>query len=506
MTGLEWTLIVLVMVVGFYVAWSIGANDVANAMGTAVGSRSLTLKQAVIIAGIFEFVGAYLVGANVADTVRKKLFDPMLLTDLYSSADFGEGYSALILACGMIAALIAAGTWLVVASYFGLPVSTSHSIVGAVVGFGCVAVGASAVDWGTVGLITLGWIISPVLSGAVAYILFRFVLRSVFYKRDPVAAAKRVTPYLAGCVVAVLVAIAAFKGLQPFWEGRGVDPTETHMLVMFGAVSLLAGMVGMFVARRLVRRIPNPQTPDAIADVITPDVSRSLSKARMHLRRVRDVAGGSMSARATQLLDPLDELISEARSQVEFGTDSPQLQQVERIFAYLQVLTACFVAFSHGSNDVANAIGPLSAAYQAVRSGEVVMKSPVPAWALALGGVGIVAGLATWGWRVIRTIGERITELTPSRGFTASFSAALVILLASILPLGLPISTTHTVVGALLGVGLARGFGSLNTSVIKNIVASWIVTVPVGAMLAIIFFYFLKFLFIDCWYLFIINA
>ena len=500
MTGLEWTLIVLVMVFGFYMAWSIGANDVANAMGTSVGSRALTMKQAVIAAGIFEFLGAYVVGANVSDTVRKKMFDPMLLNDIYPAADFGEGYGALILACGMIAALIAAGTWLIIATYFGLPVSTSHSIVGSVVGFGCVALGVSAVDWGTVGLITLGWVVSPMLSGAVAYILFRFVLRSVFYKRDPVAAAKRVAPYLAGWVITVLVGVTVFKGLDPLWHDRGIDPFETHMLVMLGAIALLAGMIAMFIARRLVRRIRNPQRQDDINDFITPDVSRSLSKATMHLRRVRNVADGPVSEEAKKLLESLEKLHGEVRERVKFGTDSAQLQQVERIFVLLQVLTACFVAFSHGSNDVANAIGPLSAAYQAIRTGEVALKSPVPPWALALGGVGIVAGLATWGWRVIRTIGERITELTPSRGFTAEFSAALVILMASVLPIGLPVSTTHTLVGAVLGVGLARGFGSLNASVMKNIVASWIVTVPIGAFLAIVFFYIMKFLFIDFWF------
>jgi PiT family inorganic phosphate transporter/sodium-dependent phosphate transporter len=182
---------------------------------------------------------------------------------------------------------------------------------------------------------------------------------------------------------------------------------------------------------------------------------------------------------------------------VSYGTDSAELQEVERIFVFLQILTACFVAFSHGSNDVANAIGPLSAAYQAVRSGEVALKAPVPPWALALGGAGIITGLATWGWRVIRTVGEKITELTPSRGFCAEFAAAIVILIASTLPIGLPVSTTHTLVGAVLGVGMARGFASLNLSVMKNIVASWIVTVPAGAFLAIAFFYLLKFLFLD---------
>ena len=495
MTGMEWILIAMVLLFGFFMAWNIGANDVANAMGTSVGSRALTLKQAVILAGIFEFLGAFIVGANVSDTVRKKLFDPMLLNEVYPAAEYGEGHAALILACGMIAALMAAGTWLMIASYFGMPVSTSHSIVGAVVGFGCVSLGAALVDWKTVGLITGGWVVSPIMSGAVAYIVFRFVLRSVFYKKDPVAAAKRVTPYLVCMVLVVLVGIAAFKGLNPLWKNLKIDPFEGRALLILAGVAGLCGVTGLFVTRYLVKDIKSAEVPDS--EVVTPDVSRAMAKAAMHLRRVRDVADGTVSEEARKVLNDLEKLHASVQERVQYGTNSAELQRVERIFVFLQILTACFVAFSHGSNDVANSIGPLAAAYQAIRSHEVAQSVPVPSWALMLGGIGIVIGLATWGWRVIRTVGERITELTPSRGFCAEFAAALVILFASVLPIGLPVSTTHTLVGAVLGVGLARGIGALNLSTMRDIVASWIVTVPAGAGLAIVFYYILKFLFID---------
>ena len=495
MTGLEWVLMSLVLIFGFYMAWNIGANDVANAMGTSVGSGALTLKRAVILAAIFEFLGASIVGANVAETVRKKIFDPLLLNDVYPAAEYGEGHAALILACGMIAALMAAGTWLMIASYFGLPVSTSHSIVGAVVGFGCVALGASMVEWKTVGLITGGWLVSPLMSAAVAYIMFRFLLRSVFYKRNPVKAAKYVAPYLVCMVLIVLIGVASFKGLNPLWKRWGIDPFGGEGLLVVTCTAVLTGVIGMFVTRRMVKNIQVPQVADG--EMVSPHVSRAVRKAEKHLRRVRDMASGAVSEEARKVLEDLEKLQSVVRERVQFGTDSSELQQVERIFVFLQVLTACFVAFSHGSNDVANAIGPLSAAYQAIETGEVALKAPVPPWALMLGGAGIIIGLATWGWRVIRTVGERITELTPSRGFCAEFSAALVILLASIMPIGLPVSTTHTLVGAVLGVGLARGIGALNLSTMRDIVASWIVTIPAGAGLAIGFFYLLKLLLVD---------
>lgn len=484
MHGHETIMLGMVLVFGFYMAWNIGANDVANAMGTSVGSGALTLRRAVILAGIFEFLGAYFVGANVSDTVRKKLFNPEQLVTIHGDD------AAFVLACGMIAALIAAGTWLLIASYFGWPVSTTHAIVGAVVGFGCVALGVDLVDWQEVAVITAGWVVSPLLSGAIAYTLFRLILRTVFFKRDPIAAARRVAPWLVFLVLIVLIGVLVFKGLKPFWQRQGVDPFDPKVLVPMGLASLLAGAIGLFVTRWLVRDIHAP-SGKLSNPTQSPYISRALSKATMHLRRVRDTADGPVNEQAVELLRDLEKLHTEVRANTHFGTDSAELRQVERIFVFLQILTACFVAFSHGSNDVANAIAPMSAAYEAIDSGQVALKAEVPPWALALGGIGIILGLATWGWRVIRTVGERITELTPSRGFAAEFAAAITILLASVF--GLPVSTTHTLVGAVLGVGLARGIGALNFSVMRDIVASWFITIPAGAGLSIVFYYLLSF-------------
>ena len=490
MAGIEGALIALVLIVGFYTAWNIGANDVANAMGTSVGSGALTLKQAVIVAGIFEFLGAFLVGANVSETVRKKLFDPELLLGIHSDQ------AAVILALGMIAALLATGTWLMWASYFRWPVSTTHSIVGAVVGFGCVGVGFGNVDWPQVGLITVGWIVSPLLSGTIAYVLFWTILRRVFFKDNPVAAAKQLAPYLVFLVLIVLIGVATFKGLNPLWARLSIDPFDLRIMLLVIMVASVAGFGGMATTRRMVRDIPESEvgTPNPVRYA---ELSRALDKATAHPQRVQHVADGRMNDQVATLLKNVEDLQNRARSKSKFGTDSAQLQHVEKIFVYLQILTASFVAFAHGSNDVANAIGPMSAAYQAVVTGEVALQAAVPGWALALGGTGIVVGLATWGWRVIETVGRRITELTPSRGFCAEFAAAITILLASILPLGLPVSTTHTLVGAVIGVGLARGIGSLNLRVMRDIVVSWAVTIPVGAGLSIAFYYGLRFVLLD---------
>jgi phosphate/sulfate permease len=250
-------------------------------------------------------------------------------------------------------------------------------------------------------------------------------------------------------------------------------------------------MVGMMLTRRWINGIN--LAPVSERGVVVPDAYRSLRKASMHMRRFRDATDESLSDEARRVLEDIEKLSMTAHDRVRFGTDTTELQQVERIFIVLQVLTACSVAFSHGSNDVANAVGPLSAAIQTITTSEVAMKAPVQTWTLALGGAGIVLGLATWGYRVIHTVGNRITELTPSRGFCAQFAAALVVLVASILPVGLPISTTHTLVGAVLGVGLARGIGALNLNTLRDIVASWIVTIPAGAGLAVVYFYVLKF-------------
>lgn len=483
------TLIILTLICGFYVAWNIGANDVANAMGTSVGSGALTLRNAVILAAIFEFAGAYLVGSNVSETVRKKMFDPMELTTVYGEEAW------LILACGMIAALIAAGTWLLIATFMSWPVSTTHSIVGAVVGFGFVALGYNGVEWGKVGLISAGWVISPLISGAISYLLFGLVLKTVFYKKDPVRAAKKVTPRLVFVVIAVLTGVTTFKGLKGYWKSHDINAFDPMFLASVAGITIVIGTIAMFLTKLWLRNFGD-DVPTESNPMLDADVSRSLHKAEMHLRRVRDNADGEIKDRAEQMLTEIDDVSSQARERVVSNTDSQQLKQVEKIFVLLQVITACLVAFAHGSNDVANAIGPLSAAYQALSAQTVALEAVTPPWALILGGVGIVFGLATWGWRVIQTVGKKITELTPSRGFCAEFGAAITILIASTLPIGLPISTTHTLVGAVLGVGLARGINALNLKTMRDIIAGWAITIPAGAGLSVLFFFILKTIFV----------
>ena len=485
-------LIVLTLICGFYVAWNIGANDVANAMGTSVGSGALRLRTAVILAAIFEFAGAFLVGSNVSDTVRKKMFEPEQLSSLY-----GEN-APYILACGMIAALIAAGTWLLIATWMSWPVSTTHSIVGAVVGFGVVALGIEGIYWDKVGLITCGWVVSPLISGSIAYFLFGIILRTVFHKRDPVRAAVKVTPYLVFLVIIVLSGVTTYKGLKPFWKERGLDQFDPVFVGTVLLITIGVGLIAMHITRRLLRNYRS-NSEDAVTDnpILDAEVSRSIHKAEMHMQRVRNSAGREIQQKADEILKEIGDVGQLARDRVTTNTDSDDLRKVEKIFALLQIITACLVAFAHGSNDVANAIGPLSAAYQALSEGVIASKSATPTWALLLGGIGIVAGLATLGWRVIQTVGKRITELTPSRGFCAEFAAAITILVASTLPIGLPISTTHTLVGAVLGVGIARGIGALNLKTMRDIVAGWAITIPAGAGLSMIFYFILKAIFVE---------
>ncbi len=467
----------LTILFGFYMAWNIGANDVANAMGTSVGSGALTLRRAVIVAAVLEFAGAFLVGDAVTDTLRSKLFDASQL-------------DAMTLGCGMLSALLASGIWLQIASYFGWPVSTTHSIVGAVIGVGCVTVGVGEIHWGEVGKIASSWVISPLLAGAISYILFRIVLVKVFYKKNPVAAARRVTPPMVFIVLTVMLLVTGLKGLKGMWPRIGV---ETPSPAVIWCAATLLGAIGFFIAKRMLGKAPPEEQQDA-NHLLNSYVARGLEKAGMHLRRVADTSQGVIQDRAASLLTEVDDLAREARHHAMQSPPHSEFKEVERIFSYLQILTACFVAFAHGANDVANAIGPMAGAIDAFRDGVVHAKATVPAWLLALGGLGIVIGLATWGWRVIETVGKRITELTPTRGFCAEFGAAVTILIASVF--GLPISTTHTLIGAILGVGLARGIGALNLSTMRDIVASWIITIPAGAGLAIIIFFILRAIFI----------
>ncbi len=408
------TFIILACLFGFFMAWGVGANDVANAMGTSVGSRAITIKQAIMIAVIFEFLGAWLAGGEVTDTVRKGIIDPALLED-----------DPQLLVYGMLAALLAAATWLLIASMKGWPVSTTHSIVGAIVGFAVAGLGAATVDWGAVSKIAASWVVSPLLSGTIAFMLFRSVQHLIFEAKDPFAAAKRYVPMYIFLVGFVVVMVTLTKGLK-----------HVGLELSFGLSLLLSILAGLLI----------------------------MGLGIMMERRVK------ASNRQTD----------------QFGYSG-----VERVFGVLMIFTACAMAFAHGSNDVANAVGPLAAVISVVQSdGAVDSAALVPWWVLVLGGGGIVVGLVTYGHKVIATVGTGITELTPSRGFAATLAAATTVVLAS--GTGLPISTTHTLVGAVLGVGLARGMAALNLRVIGTIVMSWLITLPAGAGLSILFFFMLK--------------
>ena len=401
-------------VFGFFMAWGIGANDVANAMGTSVGARALTLFQAILVACIFEFAGAYLAGGEVTSTIRKGIIDPNILSG-----------SPNLLIYGMLSSLLAAGIWLLIASYYGWPVSTTHSIVGAIVGFAAVGISINAVEWNKVTTIASSWVVSPLLAGTISFLIFKSVQILILDTDDPFAKAKKYVPgymFLVGFVIAM---VTFLKGLKHV----GFDLSFQQSIIFSTAFGIVIALLGIAFLRRV-------------------------------------------------------ENVSKQRGDVVFDG-------VERVFAVLMVFTACAMAFAHGSNDVANAVGPLAAVASIVQSGgEIAAASVLPWWILLLGGSGIVAGLIMLGYRVIETVGKNITELTPSRGFAAELAAATTVVLAS--GTGLPISTTHTLVGAVLGVGLARGISAVNAGVVGRIFLSWIITLPVGAGLSIIIFFIFK--------------
>ena len=409
-------LLVLACLFGFFMAWGVGANDVANAMGTSVGSRALTIKQAIIIAMVFEFAGAYLAGGQVTETIKSGIVDASVIPPQ-------------LMVLGMMSALLAAGTWLLIASTRGWPVSTTHSIVGAVIGFAAVGISKDAVHWEGVGPIVASWVVSPVLSGLVAFGIFVSVQKLIIDTDNPFLNAKRFVPlymFATGFMVSIMTVT---KGLKHI--GLNLSPFEGFLLAVgIGVAVMLLGVA----------------------------------------------------------------LLSRIRVDAEADKDF-HYASVEKVFAVLMIFTACSMAFAHGSNDVANAVGPLAAIVGVIQSGgeAVGAKAALPSWVLLLGAVGIVIGLATYGYKVIATIGKEITELTPSRGFAAELATATTVVGAS--AIGLPVSTTHTLVGAVLGVGIARGIGALNLGVIGSIFMSWVITLPVGAFLSIVFFFVLRSIF-----------
>ena len=398
---------------GIFMAWGIGANDVANAMATSVGSKALTIKQAILVAAVFEFLGAVLAGGAVTDTVRKGIVDTAPL----------EG-SPELLVYGMLAALLAAGTWLFIASRNGWPVSTTHSIVGAIVGFAAVGIGIDAVQWGKVGTIVLSWVVSPLTAGFIAYLIYQSVQRLILRQENPLEKAKRYVPVYIFFAAFTITLVTILKGLKHV--GLDMNLRDSYILAISIAVGI--ALIGAIAIQRI--------TPDKKAD------------------------------------------------------KSQHFHTVERVFGILMIVTACGMAFAHGSNDVANAIGPIAAVISVAQTGSISAKSALPIWVLILGGGGIVIGLATYGRHVIATVGRKITQLTPSRGFAAELAAATTIVIAS--GTGMPISTTHTLVGAVLGVGLARGIEAIDLRVVGRIFISWVVTIPAGALLAIVFFFIFK--------------
>lgn len=467
---IESIMIAAVLIVGFYMAWNIGANDVSNAMGTSVGSGALTLTKAIIIAGVLEFGGAFLLGANVSETMQTGLVDP----------EFFAGRPQILL-YGMFSALLGTAIWLQVASYCGWPVSTTHAIVGAIIGFGAIVGGPQTVNWGIVGSIALSWVVSPALSGIFAFLIFSVLQRRVLYAKNPILAAKRLIPLLLALLLFVFMISALFGGLKNlnFHMNKYIS---VGIAVGVGLLAMGAGYLWMWkaklpVAFRCTRPLHHLQMT-------------SIEKALKHLQRLKLGFQGDRKEEVSSILKDM-----ESFSQSVHAEDHSKMQQsdyriVEKLFAVLQIFSAAYVAFAHGANDVANAIGPVAASLELIRFGSLTAQTHIPIWLLTLGGAGIVIGLATWGWRVIQTIGKKITELTPTRGFSAEFGAAITILIAS--KFGLPISTTHCIVGAVLGVGLARGISALNLRTLRDIVLSWIITIPASAFVSIIIFFILK--------------
>ncbi len=471
------TILCITVVVGLYMAWNIGANDVANAMGTSVGSKALTLKNAVIVAAILEFAGAFLVGSHVTDTVRKGLIDPNLFLSTPN-----------LLIFGMISALLAGAVWLQLATYFGLPVSTTHSIVGAILGFALISGGADAVNWIKVSKIVASWVVSPLLGGVFAFLIFNFIKKSILNNINPIKATRKIAPYLVGLVLFILTLVLLFKGLK-----------QLHLdLSLFEALRMasIAAIVSWLFSKVFIGKYLDSQQDISEKDIEESQQTKELNKELKDIYRLINKSEKKVDPTIQWKIKRVKNELRDCMSDVkrrgkDLGNEEEKTYKVvERVFIFLQIISACFVAFAHGANDVANAIGPMAAVIGVLKTGTVALTVPVPLWVLGLGGFGIVVGLATWGWRVIETIGKKITELTPTRGFAAEFGAATTIVIAS--KLGLPISTTHTLVGAVFGVGLARGMASLNLNMIRNILLSWFVTLPAGAFFASVFYLMFK--------------
>lgn len=404
----EYFVLIIGYVFGFYMAWNIGANDVANSMASAVGAKAITIRQAIFIAGILNILGAVFIGAHVTDTIRKGIVSTEILTD---------PHMALI---GALAALLASALWVSFATWKSLPVSTTHAIVGAMTGFGIMAGGVSAVNWGKLGGVVLSWVVSPIFSLLIAFVMFKVIVRLILSRKSAFAHALRLSPVFIGLACFVVVLSFLFK--TPL--GNTLALSDTTALLWALALAALFGFLGKWLLGRLLR------------------------------------------------------------DQIEDGA--------EEIFRRIQIGTSCYVALAQGANDVANAIGPLAVIYFLVKTGGVAATIPVPFFLLMFGGIGIACGIAMAGHRVMDTLGNKITTLTNTRGFSVDFAAATTVLAAS--KMGLPVSTTHAAVGGVLGVGLAHGFEAVNFTIVFQIMIYWVLTVPASALTSMVIFKILEFI------------
>jgi inorganic phosphate transporter, PiT family len=405
--GYETYVLVIGYIFGFYMSWNIGANDVANSMASAVGAKAITLKQAVFIAGILNVVGATFLGSHVTDTIRKGIVSTHILTD---------PHLALI---GALSALLAAALWVSFATWKSLPVSTTHSIVGAMIGFGIMAGGVSVINWTKLSGVVLSWVISPIFSMVISYLMLKIIIRFIISAKDSFNQALKLAPYFISLTCFVVVLSFLFK--TPMGQGLALS---THSVILIAiVVTVFMGLLGSFIVKYLVKGINSDQG-------------------------------------------------------------------AEEIFRKIQIGTSCYVALAQGANDVANAIGPLAVIYFLVKTGTVAETIPVPIFLLLFGGIGIACGISMAGYRVMETLGTKITTLTNTRGFSVDFAAATTVLIAS--KLGLPVSTTHAAVGGVLGVGLARGLEAVNFRIILKIMLYWVLTVPAAAFTSMVIFWLLK--------------
>jgi PiT family inorganic phosphate transporter len=402
----------MALIIGFIMTWGVGANDLANIMSTTMGSKAISVRQAIIIAIIFEFAGAILGGGHVTETIRSGIINTGLLS-----------HSPKILIYGMTSTLLAGATWMLLASVVGMPVSITNAIVGALVGFGAIVLGIHAIQWHTVGFIALSWVCSPAIAGIVAFLLFQLIKRSIFNSDSPAQSARRFYPFFFMLVGIVLADMTLLKGFAHF----DIQLSGLSKIIITVGTAIIITLVGMHFSHKI------PKTDD--------------------LKRFR------------------------------------QVDYVEKLFSILMAFTACAMVFAHGSNDVAIAMGPVSAVISIIHhGGKIVGDSPT--WIMWIGCFGVVLGLIMYGRKVIVTVGSSITALTPSRAFAATLAAASTVIVST--STGIPVSATQTLVGGVLGVGLARGLGALNIAVVRNIFMSWVITVPAAAFLNILYFYIMK--------------